>query len=78
MKELLLALADVLKRAELNASHQIQRETLSVRERMTNILSSLQEKEFISFFQHVYLQEGRLGVVVTFLSHAGITKRSYN
>ncbi len=44
LQELVLALADVLKRAELTASHAIKRETLSVRERMTIILSSLQEK----------------------------------
>jgi segregation and condensation protein A len=68
LKELLLAFSQILKRAELNTSHLIKLEALSVRERMTNILVSLQEKEF-SEFTHLFVpSEGRLGVVVTFLA----------
>lgn len=74
MKDLILALADVLKRAELSASHEVQREALSVRERMSCILSSLQEKEFISFTSLFNLKEGRMGVVVTFLAMLELLK----
>ncbi len=74
MQELLLAFADVLKRVELNTSHQIQREPLSVRERMTRILAALQEKEFISFSSMFTPSEGRLGVVVTFLAMLELLK----
>ncbi len=74
LKELILALADIFKRVELTASHQIQREPLSVRERMTRILSSLQEKEFVPFSSLFSLTEGRLGVVVTFLAMLELLK----
>lgn len=74
LQELLLALADVMKRAELHTSHQIQREPLSVRERMTSILTALQEKEFISFNSMFTTTEGRLGVVVTFLAMLELLK----
>lgn len=68
LKELLLALTDVLHRAELNASHQINLEALSVTERMSSILSALQEKEFVSFSSLFTPREGRPGVVVSFLA----------
>ncbi len=74
LQELMSALVDVLKRVELNASHQIQREPLSVRERMTRILSALQEKEFITFNSMFTPEEGRLGVVVTFLAMLELLK----
>lgn len=74
LQELILALADVMKRVELHASHQIQREPLSVRERMTNILASLQDREFITFNSMFTPEEGRLGVVVTFLAMLELLK----
>src|SRR5579872_2932308 len=74
LQELLLALADVMKRVELHKSHAIQREPLSVRERMTRILSALQDKEFISFNSLFTLNEGRSGVVVTFLAMLELLK----
>lgn len=74
LQEMLLALADVLKRVELNASHNIQFETLSVRERMSRILTGLQDKEFILFSSMFTPNEGRLGVVVTFLAMLELLK----
>jgi len=74
LKELLLAFADVLKRIKLTASHQIQMEPLSVRDRMSRILTSLQEKEFVLFSQMFTHQEGRMGVVVTFLAMLELLK----
>lgn len=74
LQELLLALADVLKRVELHQSHHIQMETLSVRERMTRILTSLNEKEFVLFSSMFTPGEGRLGVVVTFLAMLELLK----
>ena len=44
MKELLLALGEVLKRADMFESHHIQRESLSTRERMSDVLEALREK----------------------------------
>jgi len=74
LKELLLAFADVLKRAQLTASHQIQLEPLSVRERMTRLLSALEGKEFISFSSLFTVEEGRLGIVVSFLAMLELLK----
>ncbi|MBY6205643.1 segregation/condensation protein A [Halomonas denitrificans] len=68
LKELLLALRDVMARAELFAQHSIQSEPLSVRERMSRIVQSLKAKEFVRFEEMFDLDEGRLGAVVTFLA----------
>lgn len=76
MKELLLALADVMQRVELNAKHHIRMDTLSVREKMTLILTHIQDKEHISFTQLFNIEEGRLGVVVTFLAMLELLKQS--
>lgn len=68
LKELLLALAGVLKRARLNAKHQVQLEQLSIRERMTQILNKLNAERFTSFTEFFSVQEGRIGVIVTFIA----------
>jgi len=68
MKEILLALSEVLRRADLFESHQIQKEKLSTRERMTQVLDSLKGKQFVPFVSLFKAEEGRLGVVVTFLA----------
>ncbi len=74
LQELMLALSDVLRRTELNASHQIQLEPMNIRERMTNILSALQQQEFVTFSSLFTPEEGRLGVVVTFLAMLELLK----
>jgi segregation and condensation protein A len=74
LQSLLLALSDVLKRAELNTSHQITREIYSVHERMGIILDSLKDKEFAVFSHLFNLREGRLGIVVTFLAMLELLK----
>ena len=68
LRELLLALRDVMTRAELFAQHHIQSEPLSVRERMSRIVQSLNDRRFARFEEMFDLTEGRLGVVVTFLA----------
>jgi segregation and condensation protein A len=74
LRELLLALKDVLKRAELTGRHAIQREALSVRNRMSDVLKALDDGEFHPF-QHLFIaEEGRLGVVVTFLALLELAK----
>jgi len=76
MKELLLALHDVLKRADLFVQHNVQRETLSVRERMSQVLATLTDLEFHRFDSLFLVEEGRLGVVVTFLAILELAKES--
>ena len=68
MKDLLTALQQVLRRAEVYASHAIQREPLSLRERMTSVLNSLSVDDFVEFTSLFDKNEGRSGVVVTFIA----------
>lgn len=76
LRDLITALADVMKRAELNAKHHIHMDALSVREKMSHILDSLQDKERFVFTELFKLEEGRLGVVVTFLAMLELLKQS--
>jgi segregation and condensation protein A len=76
MKELLLALKDVLKRADLFGQHNIKRETLSVRARMSDVLNLLLDNEFHAFETLFTLEEGRLGVVVSFLAILELAKEN--
>ena len=76
LKELIMAFGDVLKRCDLKAHHQIHRETLSVRERMTAILERLLKNSFITFEACFCLDEGRAGVVVSFIAILELVKQS--
>ncbi len=68
LQALLVAFKDVLQRSDINASHNVRRELLSVRERMGEVLSRLESDKFVRFTNLFSTEEGRLGVVVTFLS----------
>jgi segregation and condensation protein A len=74
LKELLLALKDVMHRAELFGHHAIKREALSVRQRMGELLSRLDDTSFHRFETLFDITEGRLGVVVTFLAMLELAK----
>jgi segregation and condensation protein A len=74
LRELLLALKDVLKRAELTGRHAIQREALSVRNRMSDVLKALGDGEFHPFERLFNPGEGRLGIIVTFLALLELAK----
>ena len=76
MREVLLALGEVLRRAEMYASHQIQMESLSTRERMSQILETLTQGGFVPFVSLFKPEEGRLGIVVTFLALMELMKES--
>ena len=76
MREVLLALGEVLRRAEMYASHQIQLESLSTRERMSQVLETLRSGSFVPFVTLFTPEEGRLGVVVTFLALMELMKES--
>lgn len=69
MKELLLALADVLQRADLHEHHAVALDGLSVRARMSDVLARVSSAAgFLPFAELFDLREGRRGVVVTFLA----------
>jgi segregation and condensation protein A len=69
LRELLVALAEVLRRADMYQHHQVHLEPLSVRERMSNILATVSATaDFVPFGALFRVEEGRMGVVVTFLA----------
>jgi segregation and condensation protein A len=74
LREMLLALRDVFTRAELFSRHNIRREALSVRERMGDVLRSLDSTGFRELSSLFNPEEGRLGVVVTFLAVLELAK----
>lgn len=74
LRELLSALKDVISRAELFTHHHITRELLSVRERMSRIIGQLRENPFIEFHDLFSPEEGRMGVVVSFLALMELTR----
>ncbi len=76
IKELLAAMMEVVARADLFTSHQVQRETLSVRERMSQVLAKIEDDKFVEFGSLFTLEEGKLGVVVSFLAILELVKGS--
>ncbi|MFT3762846.1 MAG: ScpA family protein [Pseudoxanthomonas sp.] len=74
LREMLLALHDVLKRAELFSGHAIKREALSVRQRMGDLLTRLEDGKFHRFESMFTAEEGKLGVLVTFLAVLELAK----
>ena len=77
LKEVLVSLAEVLRRAEMFQHHAVQLEALSVRERMTIILDRVNSaKDFVPFADLVRAEEGRRGVVVTFLALMELVRES--
>lgn len=74
LEELLAAFRQVLKRAALFEHHAIAKEQLSTRERMSTVLCLVQKRRFLPFTQLFSLEEGRAGVVVTFLAVLELVK----
>ena len=72
--DMLDALRDVLTRADMFTHHHVQMETLSVRERMTRIVDLLRANPYMEFAQFFTPEEGRMGVVVTFLALMELTR----
>jgi segregation and condensation protein A len=76
LREVLLVLRDLLDRADLFSSHRVEKESLSLRERMSLVLEKLHTKGFVPFVHLFELHEGRAGVVVTFLAVLELIKAS--
>jgi len=72
--DMLTALRDVMIRADLFTRHQVQMEPLSVRERMTSIMDRLRKNPYLEFQFFFTAEEGRMGVVVTFLALMELTR----
>jgi segregation and condensation protein A len=76
LKELLLAFHDVLKRAGMFSNLHVTREPLSVRQRMSEVLSRIKSGTFTGFADLFDPEEGRLGVAVTFLALLELLRES--
>ena len=68
LKEVLIAFHEVVRRADMFTSHQIEREALSMRERMSIVLDKVHADRFTEFTDFFDITEGRMGVVVTFMA----------
>ena len=64
------------ERADLFGHHNIKREALSVRQRMTDVLAQLEDHEFHLFESLFTIEEGRLGIVVAFLAILELAKEN--
>lgn len=76
LSALVSAMMGLLKRQDQVTHHQISRERLSVRERMSLILASLKQQPLIEFSQLLHQEEGRMGLVVTLLAILELAKQS--
>lgn len=74
LRDILFAFKDAMARAEMYSHHHIQREALSVRERMSNVLASLSAEGFTDYTSLFTIEEGRRGVVVTLLAILELVK----
>ncbi len=68
VEDLVMALADVFRRARMYSHHHVQVEPLSVRERMSSILSAVGRDSYTEFTSLFSAEEGRRGVIVTLLA----------
>ncbi len=68
LQDILFAFKEVLHRADMFGSHHVQMEPLSVRERMSMVLEQIDAENFTDFSALFDHEEGRRGVVVTFLA----------
>ena len=76
LQDILLSLSRVLRRADMFEHHHIQRETLSTREKMSEILVRITESKFVPLASLLVRAEGRSGVIVTFLAIMELMKES--
>lgn len=74
LEEMLSAFGQLMARASMNERHQVTREALSTRERMTMIMTRLSSEQFTPFEALFTLEEGRAGVVVTFMALLELAK----
>ncbi|MDT8282633.1 MAG: ScpA family protein, partial [Gammaproteobacteria bacterium] len=74
LRDILFAFKDAMARAEMYSHHHIQREALSVRERMSHVLSMISKDGFTNYTSLFSIEEGRRGVVVTLLAILELVK----
>ena len=78
MAEIVFAFADLLNRAKLYATHDIERNTLSIRERMASVLANLQNvKEFVLFQSLFDVAEGKTGLTGTLVALLELMRQNF-
>jgi len=68
LQEMILAFREVVSRAAMFQHHHVQRERLSVRARMTDVLAAVEGGAFLDFMKLFKPEEGRMGVTVTLVA----------
>ncbi len=78
LQEMLVVLSSVLRRSENYTSHHVALELLSTRERMSQILDRVSRAgdQFVSFVSLFDAEEGRTGLIVTFIAMMELIKES--
>ena len=77
LKEVLIAFSAVLRRAEMFSKHQIEYETLSVRDSMASILTKLNlQNGYLSFYSLFEAESGRMEIIVNFLALMELLRES--
>ncbi|WP_163938325.1 ScpA family protein [Paraferrimonas sp. SM1919] len=74
LEELAFAFSEVINRASKFKDHHVSKETLSTRERMSQILEKLDKHKFLLFTDLFVVSEGKAGVVVSFLAMLELAK----
>lgn len=68
LQDLLNAFQDIQERLKQRKSHQIQKEPITVSDRIERILQHLQLSQSFHFHTLFVAQEGRIGIIVTFMA----------
>lgn len=76
LQDILAALKNVAERSKLFSEHQVKPEMLSIRERMTHVLSRLNPQEFMNFTRFFRVRESAMGVTVTLIAVLELTRQS--
>ena len=76
IQEIVYAMSNIMKRIDMYEHHKIKLDVVSVRERMSRILSALDRENFTAFSSLFDLSEGRVGVIGTFLAIMELIRES--
>lgn len=74
--DLVNAMHQVFQKEHHHTHHRIEKEVLSVRERMTSVLERVQQAQVISFTNLFTYQEGRMGLIVSLLAILELARQS--
>jgi len=76
LEDLIMAMQQILKKEEQTSHHQITREVMSVRERMSLVLEKIQQGTVVELRELFTQEEGRMGLVVSLLAILELARQS--